>query len=266
MPNSGYKIGTQFSIWNFLGKSTNVGRQYPTERFKEDKNTNTINIKDEYLMEKMPGKGHRVLFTADKHGKYFLDLTFTSAQAAQIPGNGVFSVDGQKCGIYVLIPYGRVEGRIGINGDTVAVKGYGYMDHIWQTDVASNMAARSLIFAGSNENRMAGRINISPKGEAYGYALSSKIPTAILPENVLEGASAYNPKKFPSQLTINWKNPDASPLKFEAKAQERFSILSKAEGFMERQLMKNAMGEVFHLRGRAQSESHGRIDWVMSGK
>jgi len=266
IPGSGYKIGTQFSIWNFRGKSANVGRQYPTERFSENKSTNTISIKDEYKMENLPGKGHRVLFTADKNGKFFLDLKFTSADTAKIPGDGVFNVNGQKYGLYVHIPYGRVEGRIGINNDTVTVKGYGYMDHSWLTDAATNMAARSLLFTGSNKDRIAGRININPKGEFYGYAIANNNSKPVLPAEILEGNGAYNPKKFPSQLTIKWKDEEISPLTFVAKFQEKFSILANADGFLERQAIKNSMGEIFYLRGRSQTEHWGRVDWVLSGK
>ena len=264
VPGQGWKIGTQLSVWNFKGKSASVGRQYPTERFKEEKGKNTINIKDEYLMENLPGKGHRVLFTADKNGKFFLDLKFTSADPAPIPSESISNVSGQKYGLYVHIPYGRVEGRIGINNDTINIKGYGYMDHSWLTESAPNMIARSLLFTGSNNDRIAGRINISPKGEIFGYALSKGTP--ILPAQVLEGTSAYNPKKFPGNLTITWKDTEVAPLKFEIKAQEKYSILSNADGFFEKQLIKNTMGEIFYLRGRAQTEDWGRVDWVLSGK
>ncbi|MCL2283471.1 MAG: hypothetical protein FWC26_09165 [Fibromonadales bacterium] len=266
VPGSGQKIGTQFSVWNLNGKSTSVGRQYPTERFHEDKSSKTINIKNEYLMENLPGKGHRVFFSAEKNGKFFLDLKFTSADAAQIPDNEVFNVNGQKYGLYVHIPYGRVEGRIGINGDTVSVKGYGYMDHSWLTDAATNMAARSLLFASPNKDRIAGRINISPKGEIYGYAISNKTSKPVFPAEILEGESAYNPQKFPKGLTIKWKNEEIDPLKIEIKIQEKFSILANADGFVERQLIKATMGEIFYLRGRAQTEPWGRVDWILSGK
>ncbi|MCL2261180.1 MAG: hypothetical protein FWC15_07500 [Fibromonadales bacterium] len=264
VPGSGQKIGTQFSIWNFKGKSASVGRQYPTERFKEDKSKNIINIKDEYLMENLPGKDHRVLFTADKNGKFFLDLKFTSADPAKVHEDGVFNVSSQKYGLYVHIPYGRVEGRIGINNDTITVKGYGYMDHSWLTDAATNMVARSLLFTGPNKDRIAGRINISPKGEIFGYAISKGTP--VLPAQMLEGTSTYNPKKFPGNLTITWRDEELAPLKFDAKPHEKYSILSNADGFLERQLIKSTMGEIFYLRGRAQTEPWGRVDWVLSGK
>ncbi|MCL2207499.1 MAG: hypothetical protein FWB90_05310 [Fibromonadales bacterium] len=264
VPGQGWKIGTQLSIWNLNGKSTSVGRQYPTERFKEEKGKNTINIKDEYLMENLPGKGHRVLFTADKNGKFFLDLKFTSADPAQIPNENVFNIDGQKYGLYVHIPYGRIEGRIGINNDTIDVKGYGYMDHSWLTDAATNMIARSLLFTGQNKDRIAGRINIGPKGEILGYAIYKGAP--VLPAEILEDESTYNPKKFPKELTIKWKNEEIAPLKFEVKSQERFSILAYADGFAARQAMKIQMGEIFYLRGRAQTQHWGRVDWVLSGK
>jgi len=264
VPGSGQKIGTQMSVWNLNGKSASVGRQYPTERFKEEKEKNTINIKNEYLMENLPGKGHRVFFTADKNGKFFLDLKFTSADPAKTHGDGVFNVGGQKYGLYVHIPYGRVEGRIGINNDTITVKGYGYMDHSWLTDAATNMVARSILVTGPGKERIAGRINISPKGEIFGYAVSKGTP--VLPEQILEGENAYKPNRFPKDLTIIWKDEALAPLKFEIKAQERFSILANADGFLERQLIKSTMGEIFYLRGRAQTEAWGRVDWILSGK
>jgi hypothetical protein len=266
VPGSGQKIGTQLSIWNLNGKSANVGRQYPTERFMEDKGANTINIKNEYLMENLPGKGHRVLFMADKNGKYFLDLKFVSTDATQVPGDGVFNVDGQKYGLYVHIPYGRIEGRIGINNDTISVKGYGYMDHSWLTDAATNLAARSFLFTGSNKSRIAGRVNISPKGELFGYAITNQSQKLVFPAEILEDETTYNPKKFPSELTLKWKNEEIAPLRFQAKFQEKFSILANADGFIERQLIKSSMGEIFYLRGRSQTESWGRVDWVLSGK
>jgi hypothetical protein len=269
--NSSNEVGTQFSIWNFKNKSTNVGRIYPKERYSENKSTNTISIKDEYKMENLPGKDHRVLFTADKNGKFFLDLKFTSAQAAKVPGDGVFNVDGQKYGLYVHIPYGRVEGRIGINNDTIAVKGYGYMDHSWTSTEATNIVARSFIFTTTsmekNASKIAGRVNVSPKGGIFGYATSiieGGATELVLPVQILENGSNYNPKKFPSNVEIKWNKTEIPSFSFIAAYQEKFPLLANLG--LPKIVISAKGGEIYHLRGRSKTDSWGRVDWALSGK
>ena len=268
VPTQGFKIGTDFSVWNLKGKSHSVGRQYSTDRFAENKSANTISInKDDYLMEKAPGTGHRVLFSADKNGKKFLDLTFTSAVGGQVQGDGIFTVNNAKFGLYVHIPYGRVKGRIGIGADTIEVQGYGYMDHTWQTEKAADLSARMLTLSmPSAKTFIAGRIGITKGGEPFGYAINfaENTPKIVNAASVLEDEKPYNPKKFPKNLTFNWNNPDVKPLKFEAKANESFSILSNFDGFLERNAVKLALGDLIYKRGRSTTEL-GKLDWTIAG-
>ena len=84
VPASGKKVGCDLTFWNFKSKTHAVGRQYPPERLKVLKEKTSIDIKGEYAMEGKPGKGHRVYFTADKEGKFFLDLTFESAEQGKV--------------------------------------------------------------------------------------------------------------------------------------------------------------------------------------
>jgi len=268
VPTKGFKIGTDFSVWNFKGKSYSVGRQYETDRFVENKSANTINInKGDYLMEKAPGVGHRVLFSADKNGEKFLDLTFTSAVAGMVPGDGVFSVNGAKSGMFVHIPYGRVKGRIGIGKDTIEVQGYGYMDQAWQNEKSTEIAERMLTFSmPSGKSFIAGRIGITKNGAPFGYAVQHLENTSkiLFASSVLENEKNYNPKSFPKNLAIVWSDANVTPLKFEAKANETFSILSNFDGFMERNAVKFALGDLIYKRGRSHTE-HGKLDWVIAG-
>jgi len=268
VPTQGFKIGTDFSIWNFKGKSYSVGRQYSTDRFVEDKNSNSISISNgDYLMEKSPGTGHRVLFSANKNGKKFLDVTFTSAVSGLVPGDGVFNVDGNKFGLFVHIPYGRIKGRVGIGEDTVEVSGYGYMDHVWQSEKPAEMATRMLTLSMPQpKSFIAGRTGVTKNGTPYGYSIhylenTSKI---IYPVSMLENEKNYNPKNFPKSLTILWSDANIAPLKFETKAQETFSILSNFDGWMERKVVQLALGELLYKRGRSQTE-HGKLDWIIAG-
>jgi len=268
VPTQGFKIGTDFSIWNFKGKSHSVGRQYSTDRFVEDKSTNSISIAGgDYLMEKLPGTGHRVLFSANKNGKKFLDVSFTSAVNGVVQGDGVFNVDGDKFGLYVHIPYGRIKGRVGIGEDTVEISGYGYMDHVWQNEKPAEMATRMLTLSMPQQKSfIAGRIGITKNGTPYGYSVhhAEGVSKVIYPASVLENEKNYNPKSFPKNLAIIWSDANIQPLKFEAKAQETFSILSNFEGFLERNAIKLALGELLYKRGRSQTEQ-GKLDWTIAG-
>lgn len=271
LPQQGNKIGCDLSFWNFKGKSFSVGRQYPTERFKEDKGRSRISIKEEYLMENLPGKGHRVLFTADKGGKFFLDLVFTEAVAGSVPGTGVFDVNGKKHGLYMHIPYGRVKGRIGYQGDTIEVQGYASMDHTWQTDQATELGERSLAFATpSSKQFFAGRIGVTKSGETFGYSIYGNAGNTqvVFAKSVLEGTAPYKSTEgFPKNLTLQWNNADVPNLQFDAsKRQQKFSILSNFDGWLEKKAAKFMMGgELLFIRGRSQSSLGNAIDWIFTG-
>jgi hypothetical protein len=218
-------------------------------------------------MENLPGVGHRVLFSADKNGKKYLDLTFTSAVGGMVQGDGIFNVDGEKFALFVHIPYGRVKGRLGIGNDTIDVNGYGYMDHAWQTEKPNEMATRTVTLSmPSSESFIAGRIGITKKGVPFGYAIqrSEKTSKIIYVNSMLENENAYNPKNFPKNLTFVWNDSTVAPLKFEAKAQETFSILSNFDGVLERQVVKLALGNLLYKRGRSTTEL-GKLDWVIAG-
>jgi hypothetical protein len=107
IPTSGKKIGCDISFLGFKGKNPNIGRQYPLERLQEFKDQNKISIKDEYILEGLPGKGHRVFFSANKEdfGKFLLDVTFTSASKGKVPGDGNWKIGSAHYGAAILIPY-----------------------------------------------------------------------------------------------------------------------------------------------------------------
>lgn len=270
IPGSGKKIGCDLSFWNFKGKSYAVGRQYPPERLKALKDKSTIDIKGEYAMENKPGKGHRVYFTADKNGKFFLDLTFDSAEQGKVPGDGVWKVGKEKFAQYVHIPYGRVSGRIGYNEDTIAVKGYAYMDQTWQTVQATDLAIRSVnISTNARSPLYAGRISMTEKGNLIGYALYNTgdgIKVAM-PSQIKDGDKKYDGEEFPKkELTLEFKD-NAPALKFSvSKTYQKASLLDKVDGWFAKKAMKIAAGgEILFYRGRSDGSHGKKIDWVVTG-
>ena len=270
VPASGKKVGCDLTFWNFKSKTHTVGRQYPPERLKVLKEKTAIDIKGEYAMEGTPGKGHRVFFSADKDGKFFLDLTFDSAEQGKVPGDGIWKVGDAKFAQYVHIPYGRVSGRIGYNEDTIAVKGYAYMDQIWQTVQATDIAGRSINFSTNTRTPLyAGRISMTPKGGLFGYALynGGEGMKVAMPSQIKEGNDTYTGKKFPkTELSIEWKD-GAPALSFPVgKTYQKASLLDKIDGWIAKKAMKMAAGgEVMFYRGRSDASHGKKLDWTITG-
>ena len=269
IPGTGTKIGCDMTFWNFKGKTYTIGRQYPPERLKADKANATLDIKGEYKMENKPGKGHRVLFTADKNGKYLLDVTFESAEPGKVLGNGVWNIGNNKFGQYVHIPYGRVSGKIAYNEDTIQVKGYAYMDHVWQTVQATDIAVRSINFSTNARSPLyAGRISVTPDGNLLGYAIYNgpEGSRVVTPKAIKDNDVNYSGKNFPKgDLTLEW-NDDTPALKFNAnKTYQKASILDKVDGWFAKKAFKIAAGELFFYRGRTDGSNGKKIDWCVTG-
>ena len=270
IPGSGKKIGCDLNFWNFKGKTYAVGRQYPPERLVANKEKATIDIKGEYMLQNKPGKGHRVLYSADKGGKFLLDVTFESAVPGQVPGNGIWTFGKDKFAQYIHIPYGRVSGKIAYNEDTLTVKGYAYMDQTWQTAQATDIAARTINFSTNEKSSMfAGRITITNNGQLMGYALFNG-PEGIKvanPVKIKEGGADYNGKKFPkTTLAFEWKN-GVPAMSFPVnKVLQKASLLDKVDGWFAKKAMKIAAGgEVLFYRGRSQNGLGKKIDWAITG-
>lgn len=271
VPGSGRKNTTEMTFLNFKGKNYTIGRQYPPERLVAKKDENTIDIKGEYLMQNKPGKNHRVLFTANKNGKWFLDLTFESAEQGKVLGDGIWNTGSEKFAQYVHIPYGRVSGRIGYNDDTLTVKGFGYMDQTWQTVQATDLAIRSLNFSTNARSPLyAGRISMTKDGKLFGYALynSNEGIKIATPKEIKEEDSIYKGKNFPKgNLNILWNENDIPKLHFNAaKPFNKASILDKIDGWFAKKAFKIAAGgEIFFYRGRSEIQNGKKLDWCITG-
>lgn len=269
VPGSGKKVGCDLTFWNFKGKTYTVGRQYPPERLKKDKANATIDIKGEYLMQNKPGKGHRVLFTADKNGKFLLDVTFESAEPGKVIGNGIWKIGNEKFGQYIHIPYGRFTGKIAHDSDTLEVKGYAYMDQTWQTVQANKIVGRSINFNSVGFTPLdAGRINITEDGKLFGYAIHKTEggTQTVTAKSITDNGSVYSGKKFPKgDLAFTWNETDAS-LSFPAsKTYQKASILDKVEGWLAQKAFKIAVGEILFYRGKSSASNGKTMNWCVTG-
>ncbi len=196
-------------------------------------------------------------------------MTFDSAEPGKTLGNGVWNVGSAKMGQYVHIPYGRVSGKIAYNEDTLQVKGYAYMDQIWQTAQATDMATRSINISTNARNPLfAGRISMTSDGKTLGYAIYNgpEGNRVVTPKSIKDGDVNYTGKGFPKgNLTIEW-NDDTPTLQFAAnKTYQKASILDKIDGWFAKKAFKATAGEVFFYRGRSDGSHGKKIDWCITG-
>jgi hypothetical protein len=271
IPTSGKKIGCDISFYGFKGKNPNIGRQYPLERIWEFKDQNKISIKDEYVLEGLPGKGHRVFFSANKEdfGKFLLDVTFSSANKGKVPGDGNWKIGSAHYGAAILIPYGRVKGKIAFNSDTLEVKGYGYLEHTWQSGNPTDLAVRAFNLSEATRGAYAGRLALDEDGAPFGYIIEKKGDKSkiLLPKEILENGKPYKGSKFPkAALQITWQNAEDTLTLDMSKPRQKFSMLENFDGWLAKKATKVMLGgEIFFWRGRTKSNEGYVYDWSITG-
>lgn len=126
--------GADLSVMNFRGDHF-VAREYPLSNFVWEPETGLLRVHANIRAEGIPPRAHRVHFATRKGGKaYFLDLTFDRMLPGVVWGDGTFRLGGgESVSLFLHVPRARVRGRLGIDGDTVEVSGFGWMDHTRQT-------------------------------------------------------------------------------------------------------------------------------------
>ena len=133
--------GADLAVTNFNGRNAFVAREYPVKRFSWTPAPARLEVHPKIYVEGLPPRAHKIFFSTVKDGKaYYLELTFEGMMPGVVWGDGVFNLpDDQKMGLYFHIPKARVTGRLALDGDTIAVKGFGWMDHTWQTQFATRL-------------------------------------------------------------------------------------------------------------------------------
>lgn len=150
--------GADLSVMNFAGKDFFVAREYPSSNFTWDMDSERLAVHGSIFAEGLPPRSHRVHFATRKGGtSYFLDLEFSDMIGGVVRGDGEFRLrDGNRGGLYLHIPGARVKGRLGINGDTVRVEGFGWMDHTWQSHFATRVMDAGYRYAVTESRREGG--------------------------------------------------------------------------------------------------------------
>jgi hypothetical protein len=164
--------GADLAVMNFMGKNAFVAREYPAKRFSWDAATARLEVHENIWAEGIPPRSHRLFFATQKGGKsYFVDLTFENMLPGAVWGDGVFQLpDNQKMGLYFHIPRGRVKGRLAIDNDTLQVRGFGWLDHTWQTHFGPKLMDAGYRYA-ITSGRAEGGYFFQKGDKVFGYGI-----------------------------------------------------------------------------------------------
>ncbi len=259
VPLQGTKCGTNVSIYNFNGKNYQIGRQYPKERFKQNKKEQKIIVKNGsgpdnvFFMAGKPGNGHSVMFKTSKGEGYSIDLSFSNATQGAVKGDGIFKLHEQSVGLFIHMPHATVSGTITVDGKTQKVEGHAYMEQIWQSSMSTDIVSHGIQFYGPQSpvlgNVIIGSKNL--KSQPFGYLIDPKDGSLLFPKKVVSRnlEIKYDHKPL-SNPTITVYNSKITYTNSANSNQQKYSVLSTIDGWFAKKAAKVAMGgEAFFYRG-----------------
>ena len=263
LPLKGKVFGGELSFQGFQGKNKSVSREYPYPRFAWHESEKTMKLTSKgttMSLHELPGKGHRVHYSTDKNGGYFLDLTFVSAVKGKVIGDGEFKNGNHVFGQVIHIPQGRVEGRIAVGKDTIEVKGVGVLEHTWQNQMLDDLAGHALQVY--KYNSWSGKVLVAEKGDAVlGYGMvktETGWKAELFQEFLSEGKALKADDNLPKKITLKTNH---SELQFHRKKDRQvYSPLENIDGWMARKAVKVALGEIKVRRGTADGVSYSLMD------
>jgi hypothetical protein len=249
--------GADLTLMGFKGKNWSVAREYDKKNFVFTDSSQGLNVHENiWFSGKLPESHHVHFATAKKNVSYFLDLDFTDILPGRVWGDGMFKFGGgDMVGIFIHIPSAAVKGRLGINGDTVAVQGRAYMDHTFQTDLAPDLVGAGFRYVAQEGPAEAGYfLDPAPKFErqpvGYGLKLVNgelalRKPAAL---KVISAAKSVGGSKVPTSLEIAFQDGSKTVLnRSEDRLQQ--SVLHEFSGFSKMAIKSFMGGEIFTFRG-----------------
>ncbi len=128
------------------GQDYIVNKEYPIEKFINKADSAVIRLHPErsYWAKGRLDREHTLSFKTTKNGvAYDIRLRIYDMATGKIWGDGTYLLNGDKFGLSILIPHGKVKGYVSINGERIEAEGTAMMDHIYQTNLPTRLIGKS---------------------------------------------------------------------------------------------------------------------------
>jgi hypothetical protein len=251
--------GADLAIMNFSGRNYFVAREYPLRNFVWDPVSSRLAVHDDIFAEGLPPRAHRVTFSTRKGGHdYFLDLTFDNMTPGVVWGSGVFRFgDGEQAALYLHIPKSRVRGRFGVDGDTIAVRGFGWMDHTRQTQFGTAFMDAGYRYAVTS-GRAEGGFFFQNGSAVFGYGVREEngVMTLLKPSKItVSEKTSWGGLAVPKRLEIGLLGRDPVML-LRTEDRQRTSVLSELSSLERFGAKMYLGGEILGYRGVAKIDDN----------
>ncbi len=239
------------------GKTYVVNKEYSPDTFVTDGENNYIRLHPDrpYWAKGSFDDTHRLFFHNTKDGiQHDVDLTFYDIAQGKILGNGVYSVDNDEIGISLLMPHAKVRGIVAINGDTVKATGVGYMDHVYQNNLSSEIIDRTYrIKTGNAQNGMFFHFVKLRKTElqtpiGYGVAYKNGIAEMITPTAIQQLSSDKKTRELDNYVMIKPFQTDSLNIRVK-KHLNTYSLINELSGIKKFLAKKVIGGELVEMHG-----------------
>ncbi|MCH2449093.1 MAG: hypothetical protein MK198_02995 [Gracilimonas sp.] len=256
----------RLSLLNWEGKDYQVAREYDLNDMNFDEQTYQLKLHPDRGLwtEGKINEDHRFYYRTEKDGiHYDISINFNNPFPGFTLGNGVFKLGSQdEVGLFTHIPFSYVSGFVALNGDTVKVKGIGFMDHYYQTNVATRLFETSYKFNNKTQNGFSGGHFMIPKdqkNEVAGYMYSYDGDKLILknPDKIeVQERTNVMGEKIPTSIIVNYADGSTDHFWFN-NVYEKISMLDELSGFKKMIAKRFVGGEILFFRGTALRNDDG---------
>lgn len=251
--------GADLAVMGFRGHNYFVAREYPMRNFSWNSEAARLEVHADIYAEGLPPRAHRVSFSTRKGGHdYFLELTFEEMTPGAVWGDGIFRLGGgEESALFIHIPKAKVKGRLAIDGDTTAVRGFGWMDHSRQSQFGTKFMDAGYRYAVTS-GRAEGGYFFQDGDKVFGYGVrEEKGALALLkPESIrVSERTSWGPAAVPKGLDISLEGRNDTLRLQRTENRQRTSVLQEL-GTFERFAAKMYLGgELLSYRGLATVDS-----------
>jgi len=236
------------------GKTYVINKEYDPSTLVNVADSTYLRLrKDRSFWAKGNLDGEHILnFQNEKDGvRYDMNLTFYDISEGISYGDGVYRFDDNEIGIKLLMPHAKVKGYVAINGDTLTANGVGYMDHVYQNNLSTEIIDRSyrVKTGDSNNGLFMHFITLDKNGTdlpiGYGVRYRNGEPTMITSSSIRK---VLSDNKLDRKLLIDTGQTDS----IDVDVQDHFntySLLSEL-GRIQRFFAKRVTGgELLEMNG-----------------